>query len=67
MKRGGFVPEVRRAWRWFSVQGLAFLSVAPVLYESVDFLREFLPETTFHLTLGALGLATLVSRLVKQS
>ena len=48
------------------MQGLAFLAVAPVVYENFDFVRDFVSATAYHYTMGALGLATLISRLVKQ-
>ena len=67
IERGGFVDDWRKAWKWFSVQGIAFLSIAPVLYENLDFVQAFLPVGTFHGLMASLGAATLVSRLVKQS
>ena len=66
MKLGGPVAEWQKCWRWFSVQGLLALSIAPVVYENFDFVQDFISATAYHYTMGALGLATLVSRLVKQ-
>lgn len=66
MKRGGLVPDWKDAWKWFSVQGLAFLTVAPILYENAAFLQDFIPVDVFRYGMGALGLITLVSRLVRQ-
>ena len=60
------VSDWTKAWKWFSVQGLAFLSVAPVVYENSSFIQEFVSPVTFHYLTGGLGLLTLVSRLVKQ-
>jgi len=67
MARGGLVADWRQAWKWFSTQGLIVLSIAPVVYENFAFVQDFVPASTYHYTMGALGLATLVSRLVKQS
>ncbi len=66
MKLGGFVDDVGNAWKWFSVQGLAFLTVAPVVYENAGFLQDFVPAQVFHWMMGALGAMTLASRLIKQ-
>ena len=66
MKLGGFVDDIGHAWRWFSVQGLAFLTVAPILYENSSFLQDFVPAQMFHWMTGALGFMTLASRLIKQ-
>ena len=66
MKLGGPVDDWKQAWKWFSVQGLIALSIAPVVYENFDFVQDFVPATWYHYTMGALGLATLISRLVKQ-
>lgn len=66
MKIGGLVDGWRQAWKWFSVQGLAFLSIAPVVYENSGFVQDFIPQTTFHWMTGLLGAMTLISRLVIQ-
>ncbi len=67
IERGGLVQDWRRAWKWFSVQGIAFLSVAPAMYETFAIFPDILPGNTFHWLLAALGILTLISRVVKQS
>ena len=66
MKLGGLTDDWKQCWKWFSVQGLAFLAVAPIVYENFSFVQDFISATIYHYTMGALGLATLISRLVKQ-
>lgn len=66
IKVGGLVPDWRQAWKWFSTQGLLALSIAPIVYENFDFVQDFIDATTYHYTMGALGLMTLISRLVRQ-
>ncbi len=67
MKLGEPVDEWKQCWKWFSVQGLAALAIIPIIYENAGFLQDFISATVYHYGMGALGLATLISRLVKQS
>ena len=66
MKLGGLANDWQHAWKWFSVQGLLVLSIAPVFYENTGFLQDFIPATYYHYGMGALGFLTLISRMVKQ-
>ena len=66
MKIGGLIDGWQQSWRWFSMQGLAFLSIAPIIYENASFLQDFIAPTYFRYGMGALGLLTLISRLVRQ-
>lgn len=66
MTLGGLVEDWKDAWRWFSVQGLAVLALCPILYENFNFLQEFISASSFRWAMGALGLLTLISRIVKQ-
>ena len=66
MKIGGLVDDWKQAWKWFSFHGLLALSIAPVLYENIEFVQDFVPPTVYHYGMGGLGLLTLISRLVKQ-
>ncbi len=59
-------PEWRKAWRWFSVQGLALLAAAPVLYEGFPTLQGYLPPGAFHVGMVVLAVLALLGRLVKQ-
>lgn len=60
------VDDWRKAWKWFSVQGLAFLAVTPILYENFGTLQEYLPANVFHPVMGILAMLALVGRLIKQ-
>ena len=59
-------PEWRKAWRWFSVQGLALLAAAPVLYEGFPTMQVYLSPTLFHACMGILAALAIFGRLVKQ-
>jgi len=60
------VPDAHKAWKWFSVQGLALLVAAPAVYESFDVMRDYLPASWFHLAMGILAALAIVGRVVKQ-
>lgn len=66
MKMGGLVDDWRQAWKWFSVQGAAFLAVAPELYAQAKDLQEYIQPNVFHHMMAALGLSVLIGRLVRQ-
>ena len=66
MKLGGFVDDWKHAWKWFSIQGAAFLAVAPEIYEQVRGMREFIEPNTFHHLMAALGVTVIIGRLIKQ-
>ncbi len=66
MKIGGLANDWQNAWKWFSVQGLLVLSIAPTVYENSSFIQDFVSPTAFHYGTGVLGLLTLISRMVKQ-
>ncbi len=61
------VDDWKRAHRWFSTYGIIALGALPTVYENLDFIQDFVPASVFHYTMGALGAATLVARLVKQN
>jgi hypothetical protein len=60
------VADWRKAWRWFSVQGLALLAVAPVIYESFPEMQSYLSEGQFRAAMGILAFLTILGRVVKQ-
>lgn len=66
MKIGGLVDGWKGAWKWFSIQGAAFLAIAPEIYSQVREMQEFIPVDTFHHAMAALGLSVIIGRLVKQ-
>jgi cytochrome b561 len=60
------VEDWRAAWKWFSVQGLALLAAAPVLYENFPTLQGYLPANWFHAGMGILAVLAILGRVVKQ-
>jgi len=60
------VKDWRKAHKWFSVQGLALLTAAPLLYASFSEMQAYLPPKVFSICMGALAFLTILGRLVKQ-
>lgn len=60
------VNDWKRAHRWFSTYGIIALGALPTVYENIDFIQDFVPAAVFHYTMGVLGAATLLARLVNQ-
>ena len=60
------VRDYKKAHKWFSVQGLALLAAAPVLYESFPAMQQYLPAGWFHAGMGILAILAIVGRMVKQ-
>jgi len=62
------VPEVRRAWRWFSVQAMTLAGSLQAAWLAVpDDLRIKVPGVMVHVITIALLVAGIVGRLVQQS
>lgn len=60
------VDDWRQAWKWFSVYGITALGTAPVIYENIGFVQDFVSPMIFHNLMGVLGALALIARLVKQ-
>lgn len=60
------VEDWRKAWKWFSVQGLALLAAAPVIYESFPTMQGYLSPSLFHALMGILAALAILGRVVKQ-
>lgn len=60
------VDDWRKCWKWWSVQGLAVLAAAPVLYESFPTMQGYLPPAWFHSIMGTLAFLAILGRVVKQ-
>lgn len=60
------VPDAHKAWKWFSVQGLALLVAAPAIYEGFDVMKDYLSPSWFHGIMGALAFLSILGRVVKQ-
>lgn len=61
------VDDVRQAWRWFSVQALAALTLIPVIWVALPPESQALvPEEYRPWVLAVVALAGLAGRLVKQ-
>lgn len=61
------VSDVRRAWRWFSVQVLAVLAVVPIVWEQLPpETHALLPEAWRPWAITGVAVAGIVGRLVDQ-
>ena len=60
------VDDWKQVWKWFSVQGLAALAVALILYDNFGIMQDYLPPNAFHVAMGVLGALSIIGRVVKQ-
>ena len=60
------VPDAHKAWKWFSVQGLALLVAAPAIYEAMPILQGYVPASWLHTAMGIVAGLSILGRLVKQ-
>jgi hypothetical protein len=67
MKPSHLVDDWKEVHKWWSARLMAILAIAPVVYENIGFLQDFIPTASFHWLMGGLGAAALASRLIKQS
>lgn len=63
-----FVPDWRRAWRWFSVQCLAVLALLPIVWTSLPAeAHEWVPVGWRPWIVVGLAVAGIIGRLVDQN
>lgn len=61
------VNNARSAWKWYSAQALAALTVVPLVWETLPAeLRAYIPDTWNVWILSAVALGGLVGRMVDQ-
>jgi hypothetical protein len=60
------VAEWQQCYRWFSVQALAFLAIAPEAYEMAPQLQAALPPVWMHHLQAFVAVAAILGRLMQQ-
>lgn len=61
-----FADEWRHAWKWLQTWLLAVLTVAPLAYDQLALLQEYLPATWFKVGMAVLGILTLINTVRKK-
>ena len=62
-----FVANLKDCWRWLSTWAIAAAAAAPVLYENVGTIKEFVSPTAYHYIQSGLVLLIFLARIKKQS
>jgi hypothetical protein len=60
------VDDWKKCWTWLSIHLATLCAIAPLLYEHVDVVQQYLSPTEFSYVSAALGVLTIVGRLIKQ-
>lgn len=59
--------EWKQAWRWLQTWLIAALSVAPLLYDQLGLLQDYLPAPYFKAGMAVLGVLTIVNNVRKKA
>lgn len=63
-----FVPDWRRAWRWFSVQTLALFALLPIVWPTLPSeVHDWFPVEWRPWLIAALAVGGIVGRLIDQN
>jgi len=60
------VDDWKKCWTWLSIHFATLCAIAPLLYEHVDLLQQYVSQSQFSYISAALGVLTIAGRLVKQ-
>ena len=60
------VSNVRDCWKWISTWFAGVIVIAPMVFEYVPEASEYLTQTQRHYLISALGLMTILGRIVNQ-
>lgn len=63
-----FVDDVRRAWRWFSVQAMTFLALLPIVWEQLPpETQDLVPPAYRPWAITIVAVAGILGRTIKQA
>ena len=60
------VDDWKKSWKWFQMQALAFLAIAPELYAQVGAMQTFIAPETFRRSMAVLGVLVMVNAVRKK-
>jgi len=60
------VAEWTKCYKWLSVQFAAVVAIAPILYEQLGIMREYVPQAGFSYFMAAMGILVIIGRLKAQ-
>ena len=55
------VDEWRQSWKWFQMQALAILAIAPELYAQVNAMQAYVAPETFRRSMALLGVLVMIN------
>lgn len=61
------VENWTEALNWWSVRFALLVTMAPLLYEQVALMRDYLPVSVFHWAMAVLGVLVIIGRLKRQA
>jgi len=63
-----FVPDWKKAWRWFSVHALVIAGVIPAVWDSLSpEMKSYVPASVMCVVTGFVAVCGVIGRLVKQA